>query len=69
MRREMRIFAYKQTHNQAENSKTEAHSNPLWSVDRRGAGQYNDRWMITYYPQHFSPCMWFLGRQKIKYYT
>ena len=22
------------------NSKTEAHSNPLWSVDRLGAGQY-----------------------------
>ena len=40
MRREMIIFAYKQTLNQSLNSKTEAHSNPLWSVDRRGAGQY-----------------------------
>ena len=39
MRREMIIFAYKQTINQAENSITEAHSNPLWSVDRQGAGQ------------------------------
>jgi len=39
MRREIRIFAYKQTLNQSLNSKTEAHSNPLWSVDRRGAGQ------------------------------
>ena len=39
MRREMRIFADKHTINQAENSITEAHSNPLWSVDRRGAGQ------------------------------
>ena len=29
-----------QTINQAEISITEAHSNPLWSVDRRGAGQY-----------------------------
>ena len=37
----MIIFAYKQTDNQADtNSKTEAHSNPLWSVDSRGAGQY-----------------------------
>ena len=33
----------RQTDNQADtNSKTEAHSNPLWSVDSRGAGQYND---------------------------
>ena len=41
MRREIRIFADKHTDNQVitENSKTEAHSNPLWSVDRRGAGQ------------------------------
>ena len=36
----MRIFAYKHTINQAEISITEAHSNPLWSVDSRGAGQY-----------------------------
>ena len=28
------------TINQAENSITEAHSNPLWSVDSRGAGQF-----------------------------
>ena len=42
MRREIRIFADKHTDNQVitENSKTEAHSNPLWSVDSRGAGQY-----------------------------
>ena len=32
-----------QTDNQAENSKTEAHSNPLWSVDRRGAGQLREK--------------------------
>ena len=41
MRREMIIFAHRHTHNQAENSITEAHSNPLWSVDSRGAGQYS----------------------------
>ena len=35
----MRIFAHRQADNQAENSITEAHSNPLWSVDSRGAGQ------------------------------
>ena len=40
MRREMRIFAHRQADNQAENSITEAHSNPLWSVDSRGAGQH-----------------------------
>ena len=42
MRREMIIFAHKQTDNQvnkqSENSKTEAHSNPLWIVG--GAGQF-----------------------------
>ena len=46
MRREIRIFAHTQTHNQVNkqrlNSKTEAHSNPLWSVDSRGAGQYEE---------------------------
>ena len=32
----MIIFAYKQAHNQADtNSKTEAHSNPLWIVGER----------------------------------
>ena len=31
----MRIFAYTQTHNQVINSKTEAHSNPLWIVGER----------------------------------
>ena len=36
----MRIFADKQTINQAEISKTEATFYPLWSVDSRGAGQY-----------------------------
>ena len=40
MRREMIIFADNQADNQVtEISKTEAHSNPLWSVDSRGAGQ------------------------------
>ena len=40
MWREMRIFAYKQAHNQVtENSKAEATFYPLWSVDSRGAGQ------------------------------
>ena len=29
-----------QSNKQEENSITEAHSNPLWSVDSRGAGQY-----------------------------
>ena len=38
----MIIFADTQAHNQAENSITEAHSNPLWSVDSRGAGQLSD---------------------------
>ena len=41
MWREMRIFAYNQVNNQAEISITEAHSNPLWSVDTRVAGQYH----------------------------
>ena len=31
---------HNQVNNQAEISITEAHSNPLWSVDSRGAGQY-----------------------------
>ena len=35
MWREMIIFADKQTHNQVINSKTEAHSNPLWIVGER----------------------------------
>ena len=39
MWREMRIFADRQADNQEENSKAEADSNPLWSVDSRGAGQ------------------------------
>ena len=39
MWREMRIFADTQSIKQAEISITEAHSNPLWSVDSRGAGQ------------------------------
>ena len=34
---EIRKFAYKQTVKQSMNSKTEAHSNPLWIVG--GAGQ------------------------------
>ena len=39
MWREMIIFADRHTINQAESSKTEAHSYPLWSVDSRGARQ------------------------------
>ena len=39
MWREMIIFADRQSSKQAEISITEAHSNPLWSVDSRGAGQ------------------------------
>jgi len=36
----MIIFADTQADNQVKsNSITEAHSNPLWSVDSRGAGQ------------------------------
>ena len=36
MRREIRIFAYKQTIKHTDtNSKTEAHSNPLWIVGER----------------------------------
>ena len=35
MRREIRIFADTQTDNQVINSKTEAHSNPLWIVGER----------------------------------
>ena len=40
MWREMIIFADTQSSKQAEISITEAHSNPLWSVDSRGAGQF-----------------------------
>ena len=40
MWREMIIFADRQSSKQAEISITEAHSNPLWSVDSRGAGQF-----------------------------
>jgi len=35
MWREMIIFADKQADNQVINSKTEAHSNPLWIVGER----------------------------------
>ena len=40
----MRIFADTQSIKQAEISITEAHSNPLWSVDSRGAGQQRRMW-------------------------
>ena len=41
MRREIRIFAHTQTIKQILNSKTEAHSNPLWIVG--GAGQLREK--------------------------
>ena len=44
----MIIFAYKQTHNQADtNSKTEAHSNPLWIVGERANNIYFDFRSVT----------------------
>ena len=52
MWREMRIFADKHTINQAESSKTEAHSYPLWSVDSRGAGQFSYCYCIVYDHSH-----------------
>ena len=51
------------THNQAENSKTEAHSNPLWSVDRRGAGQLCT---VTFY---FQLIFFSIFGTKIKYFV
>ena len=47
MWREMIIFAHRQTHNQADrqilNSKTEAHSYPLWTVGERA----NYQWFVA----------------------
>jgi len=42
MRREIRIFAYRQTDTQVNNQRIQKlrPPYPLWSVDRRGAGQY-----------------------------
>ena len=50
MRREIRIFAYRQTINQGLIQKLRP-PYPLWSVDRRGAGQYHIVLILPYIAQ------------------